>query len=726
MLVAKVLEFIGECQKSGSISDIDKTCLKGLMAHFDNKKPQQILDATDIQVIVACYKSRWHTDKQTDCTLNTNENNNKWIEFAKELCQFLATEPAKPLADVFTKQLTQDCEKSLPADIDKRYLYLLIPVARNSIDYNTVTVLQHKQVENPDQFYLGSDGVTLYKKQCLAELARENSFTLATRRQLQKTTLSPVSIEELARMKLGASTEPFIFDGFKYDNFWDFLYRKVFACLQSNNPMPQNLLPFFRELVILVDLYFDLKAKNGDLRIFKEAFKAFAAEIAKRKLPYVNYFYGMVIQDKSNREYLLEYLIDMHSVETFSIDKKLINLATWMYQVDNAFKCSRPELREIYTSAPAPGTILNTNIIGTPICDAPAHPCWSLIVSLFVVPFSTLYFFDASISFWDQLHDVQEIGASIYKKLFKYINTKNFADDYSSQIEASYESIIKDLINPAIANTDGIINYWLRQNPTIIWLRHVQSKTLDKLGVYWFEPELYLAAFYKFNSQNPALNKEIKLFLDKLIHTYTQNKNDPSKRIRVNILFAKLIKEFSPEDVQRLLISLHMYKLKDAQDNFSINCVKYISRRLADKASFPSTEENPFLTSMSISKRYAALYEKYSDLLNKKIADLGKKIADLNKKIATLSTEDTALSKEFTALSKEYATLSKKKPSVPFKDIIDCFVAKVNESTSCFEHKELRSMTGYLSILSGSIKSVDERLDTSDSSPSGQSYLGVN
>ncbi|MFA6302585.1 MAG: hypothetical protein WC627_05565 [Legionella sp.] len=674
MLVEKVLAFIGECQKSGRISDIDKTCLKGLLAHLSNKNPKKILDATDIQAIVACYKSRWSTDKQTDCTLNTNEINDKWIEFAKELCLFLATETAKPLADEFTKQLTQDCEKSLPADIDKRYLYLLIPVARNSVDFNTVTVLQHRQVENPDQFYLGSDGVTLYKKQCLAELAKDNAFTLATRRQLQKTTLSPVSIEELARMKLGASTEPFIFDDFQYDNFWDFLYRKVFACLQSNNPMPQNLLPFFRELVILIDLYFDLKSKNGDLKIFKEAFKAFAAEIARRKLTYVNYFYGMVIQDKTSRAYLLEYLIDMHSAETFSIDNKLIKLATWMYQVDNAFKSSRPELKDIYTCAPASGIIVNTNI-GTPICDASAHPCWSLIVSLFVVPFTTYIFFDSSIIFWDQIHDVQEIGASIYRKLSKYINTKNVADNNSSQIEASYDAIIKDLVNPAIANTDGFFNYWLRQTSTINWLRNVQSKTLDKLGVYWFEPELYLAAFYKFNSQNPTLDKEIKLFLDKLIHTYTQNKNDSSKRIRVNILFAKLIKEFSPEDIQRLLISLHMYKLKDAQDNFSINCVKYISRRLADKASYPSTEVNPFLTYMSISK--------------------------------------------------PYTVLSAKQKSVPFKDIIDCFVAKVNASRTCFERGALRAMTGYLSVLSGSIKSVDERLDTSDSSPSEQSYLGV-
>ncbi|MGL5742531.1 MAG: hypothetical protein ACRCXC_08250 [Legionella sp.] len=132
------------------------------------------------------------------------------------------------------------------------------------------------------------------------------------------------------------------------------------------------------------------------------------------------------------------------------------------------------------------------------------------------------------------------------------------------------------------ANDDNSWYTWLTLlKPTKQWLELVKSCRVSELGAYWFEPELLFTALFLFNTNNQSVKKSINLFLDELIHTYSQDKNDLMKQFRVNILFTEFINKLSEHHRINLLRLIKLCDPKIAKQTFLETCTKHINYRVS-------------------------------------------------------------------------------------------------------------------------------------------------
>ncbi|KTD14698.1 hypothetical protein Lgra_0729 [Legionella gratiana] len=551
MLVQRILELISNLEHEDNPITSDVLLLQRLSEHFSKRSADEDLNNEDIQFLLDCYKSRWDViiDSENDYTLNPSSANQLWINFAREL---------EPIAK-------------------RSYLKILIPTLTNDIDLNDFSPLT--ETVNLFNFYLGYGGTTLYRKLSFCRHLERWQFTLSTYRNVTDRTLSVVTIDELARLKLCNQTARKVtIDTEIFDNFWDLMRKKVFIHLIDNERIPIGLLP---HLVELVERYYFLKSKGLDFSVFKKDVRNFFRRVYGYELAEVNTLYGAKIEYKGAEHYLLDVFIDLHIATDFSdMELAMQALSKWLFHFDSGLRASSKELESIYAELPKEEKQLaETNNNQTKDLEN----CCSLLVSLLTTQFKvSTAFTKRSYSLWDKSNEVLPELGDIFNILLPLV-----AENQPDALAEAYRGIIKDIIFPV--STDKSWYTWAtRSDETVKWLDLAKSRKLNELGVYWFEPELLFSALLLFNTNHQSLKARINLFLDDIIQTYAQDQNDLMKQFRVNILFNEFLMGLGEHHRVSLLRLIKLCDLKTAKSNFLNNCGSYINDRLSQLSQIPT------------------------------------------------------------------------------------------------------------------------------------------
>lgn len=684
MLVKEILAFI-KSFPGKEISPLDETILADLQSYFSKKKPAAKLVAEDIEQIVHAYTKRWQIDSERDYTRYPDGINGLWIGFAKDLTEFLASEQGKHLVDGFNRLLTKGNEKrSLSASVENRYLSLLFPTIVNAQDYHDVSSLT-ETTQSVGNFYLNTDGSVLYRKRSLCEHLVLQGFQLSTVRNLNKKILSPMTLKELARLKLCQASAPsFSIGSEKFNDFWDFLNQKSFPKLQSeHSEIPISLLPHIIDLLALVDEYF-LQEQNGKFAAFKKKFAVFTDALYKKKLGIVNYFYGMKVDLPGEEKYLLDYLVAMETAEDFTIEAQMNGLAAWLFKYHHSLKSLAPKLSPIYSALPkgkaatrlheSDASSANTSCRATsPDINIAQYGC-SLVVSVFVYDFKTEWVGEHLISVWDKKKVVPKLVYTIFERLALSIHGKT-----PNTLNEVYSEVVRTYVKPAMIPKDHFFAEATGSQTINTWLTHVQARSLHKLGFFWFEPEVILEALYKYKTDS-YIAQQIKSVLDNLMSTYNK-KSMPEliKRIRVNIIFLEFLTTLEEgRDKRYLVLLLDIHSIEHAKAHFRENSIKYVSRRLAELAGVAATKEDK--------DRFVALMD-----------------------ISELSFDSPA-------------GASTPTPSVA--SVINNFSKILNKNSRCFSSTQYEAMAAYLFELNRAILSVEQ--DKSATQTRSEHSLGWN
>ncbi|BCA96850.1 hypothetical protein TUM19329_32110 [Legionella antarctica] len=552
MLVRKILEFINDLKEIRELSPDDMLLIESLEEKFKHCASRQQLNADNIQFLMNCFELRSQQVEvgfENDYMLNTGLANQKWIQLAKDIAP-----------------LTQ-----------KKYVQVLLPKITNSVDFNNLSLLT--ETERPENFYLGNDNRTLYRKRGLCEHLTTNGFILSTHRYLRTNILSAMSIKELTRLQSCKQLNGgFSIGEEQFTNFWNFLQKKVFTKLQSKGEMPLDLLP---HLLSLIDKYYELKTKGSDFKLFKQAAQDFFIQLDKYCLDEINFFYGVEISFKEKKLYLLDFLIVINKVENYVLDEHFSALAEWLFKFNSVLKSKHTELYPFYNQVDRNN--LNEGHPGARRDSAQEYSlnqCLTMLLSLFTLEFDYLPLTGHTISFWDMTNPVFSEGKKIFS-MFKPLLVSNMID----QLVPQYRSFIEEYIVPARAEQSLYI-LLTRYDSVNDWYRHVDNSTLFKRGVIWFQPELLMHVLLRVRAHVPAIVIQIDKFLDELIHTCAQDNYDLLKQFRVNILFSNFKKKLPEQEQEYLIILLQLYEHRDTHTFFLSNCIDYIVNRLSNISSF--------------------------------------------------------------------------------------------------------------------------------------------
>lgn len=585
MLVKRVLIFIKDLKELSAFKTHNSFFHDNFEEIFSDRYPHLQLDSDDIQILLSCFKSRWKkiVDTEIDYTLNSGVVNQKWIQFAKDLAPFT----------------------------EKSYLQILIPDITNSVDYNNLSQLSETvRLEN---FYLGHSKNVLYRKRGLCEHLIEKQFLLSTCRDLRTRKLSALSVEELTRLKSSKQiNSEFSIKDEQFTNFWDFLRKKVFIKLQSLGELPMDLLP---HLLRLIEQYYALKKDGSDFKVFKKAFHQFLRFIYRNKLEDINFFYGVEIQYKEKVYYLLDFLILINKAQSYVLDEHLNTLINWLYQLHPALKLKNKELEPIYNKLLIVGlNVSRDEVLARNAKEEPLGQCMRLLLSLFTSEFEMLPLTGDKISIWDMTNTVFS-GANEIFSLLKPLLTMNREDELLPQ----YRKVMKEHIMPAKFDL-SFCTWMTRYNSTINWYKHVESNSLSKIGVFWFQTELLIHTLLRFSTHDSHIAEQINKFLDELIHTYAQDKYELLKQFRVNILFSTFMKGLPIQERKHLLILLQLYDQDVAKDNFIANCIYHIMNRLSHISTVKKGGAIHFFSDMySVDIARLVITEMHFDHLNKVI-----------------------------------------------------------------------------------------------------------
>jgi len=545
MIIKNILLFVKNLKTlkdSRKLASNDIHLYSNLKMRFSAKSTDYVLSDSDFNFLLKCFKKRWENilDTSNDYMQNGGVVNQKWIEFAKDLAPFTA----------------------------KSYLQILMPSVINTHDYNNLSPLT--ETVRFENFYLGQGDTTLYRKRGLCEHLIEKNFILSTFRNFKTSKLNAVSVVELTRLQSCRQTNNvFSIGEEQFTNFWDFLRKKVFTRLQSRGHLPVELLP---HLVNLIEEYYRLKTTGDKFETFKLAAQLFFTYVSKNQLDDINYFYGIKIPYKGRSFYLLDYLVVINKARSYDLDEQLNALAVWLYQFNPILKATSAELTPVYeglTSSHDIPRFKNGK-------DGSLNQCLHMLLSLFTTDFDFLPFSGADLYLWDKAHAVAPELGDIYV-LFESLLINNQIVD----LPALYQRVLRDIIRPARADL-SLYTWFTRFNSVAVWYDHVATNSFNMLNVYWFQPELLMHVFSEFKCHDPFVACHVNLFLDELIHTYTQHNYELMKQFRVNILFADLMKKLPAQYSQHLLRLVQLYNVDEAKMNFLNNCIGHIINRLTE------------------------------------------------------------------------------------------------------------------------------------------------
>ena len=553
MFIQTILTFIDDLKRLGRLLPIDMRLHQDFLDKFGQRLAEDTLNSDDIQFLMNCFKERCREilGSKNDYMVDAGLANKKWIQLAKDLATFT----------------------------EKGYLKILLPDINNTVDYNYISLLtETNRLEN---FYLGEGNKVLYRKRGLGEHLQKNQYYLSTCRDLRTNKLSAVSVDELSRLHASRNlNSAFSIGDESFNNFWDFLQKKVFVTLQSKGSMPLDLLP---HLLGLIEEYYTYKNDGADFKSFKQATQLFLKIINKNELKDINYFYGIEIQYKDKKYLLLDFLIVIAQAQFYVIDEHLEALMEWMFKLNPVLAAKNEELKLFYTK------LQDSNFISskkeTPKQDcygSSINPCLNFLLSLMTTEFDMIPFTGDTISLWDRTNSVFT-EASLIFSLFEPILRKNRIDELVPQ----YHKVIQQYIIPA-REDKSIFTWATRFNSVNQWYQHVENNTLSEIGVNWFEPELLIYALLQFKTHNLQITSQIHKFLDELVHTYAQKNYTLMKQFRVNIIFIDFMKMLPTQERQHLMILLELSKNFDVKHDFMSNCIHHIVSQLSHMTSVKS------------------------------------------------------------------------------------------------------------------------------------------
>lgn len=544
MFVQHILVFIERLKSSGKLIACDAEYLKKFTNRFISRNPEDKLNRDDLQFILQCFRSRWFNvmdDPENDYTLNSGGANPYWIQLARDIESF--------------------------AKIN--HIQIVLPTVTNTMDFNNCTPLT--ETTHFENFFLSSNRKILYRKRGLCEHLLDNGFILSTCRNLYtKKEVSSLTVDELTRLQsCEQANGQFTIEDDQFYNFWDFLRRKVFSCLQLRGEMPVEVLPLFLRLI---ETYFHLKTAGADFNEFKNAKKSFFNALSKTNLNNLNYFYGTRITYKGEQMYLLDFLIAINKADFYTLDDQFIVLARMLYHFNPVLKASCRELRPIYSDISELSIDSSSKV---PEYESRKRDCFKFLVSFFTANFELFPFTGQSIELWDRQNTVFSEAANIFKLFLPDLLTNNM-----ERVLLTYNKVKSGAL---LSQRDSGMFSWLGQlNETKDWFSAVQKGDFSRFNAYWFEPELLLHVLVRFRANNSSYRELINKFLDELIHTYAQNNNDLLKELRINIFFSRFIQLLPPQDRRSLIILLQLYDLPLAKSSFLNNCIYYIGSRLAE------------------------------------------------------------------------------------------------------------------------------------------------
>lgn len=547
MLVNEILEFTVQLKELSPLTPCDITLRASLIKRFRSQNPDKLLDHDDIHFIEHCFETRFlkTVDTVNDCLLNAGKVNQLWIRLSEQIA----------------------------ALTNKKYYQILFPKSTNVSDFNNRTCLT--ETTRPVNFYLGQGGF-LYRKRGLCEHLIKNDYVLSTYRDLSQSKLSSLTVEELSRLKFCTQTNgSFIINNEYFTGFWDFLEKKSFPRLRERGEMPLYYLPYVLELI---EKYHTLKSAHADYTVFKKEAAEFFNLLSSGELDSINYFYGVRIPYRESEYYLLDFLIAINKSQKYDLDDVFTSMVTWLYHINPALKSRLSVFDSVYTPLSAQdASSSSTGVVSsTASTNDKLQQCFDLILSLLTTSFELWPFTSSSISLWDRKNSVFSEAATIYQYFLPALHQNS-----EEELLTVYSNIYEVYFNHPPVEYD--LFSWLTQPHSITrWYQMVALGQLSKIDVRWHEPEILLQSLLNFKPNSRSLYASMNLFLDELVHTYSQSYNDLLKRFRINILFADFFKKMSFSDKVNIKILLQLYNLDDAQSKFLDNCAQHIGCRLRE------------------------------------------------------------------------------------------------------------------------------------------------
>lgn len=300
--------------------------------------------------------------------------------------------------------------------------------------------------------------------------------------------------------------------------------------MQDKGSTPIELLP---HLLALIEQYHTLKTEEADFKLFKKAAQNLFKFLYQNRLEDINYFYGIEIQHKGKKYYLLDLLIIINKAESYVLDEHLDALATWLYNYNPALQSTSPELESVYAKLKRRNSHRCTDMLSLDDQrELLLSQSLSLVLSLFTVEFDYLPLTGSTIKFWDMTNKVFSEAVGIFS-LFEPLLINNRVDE----LFPLYQKVISECITPE--RSDASVYTWITRYQCVSdWYEHAENNTLSKINVEWFQPEMLIHTLLRFSTDDGRVMSQIDRFLDELIHTYTQNKPELFKKFRVNILFS--------------------------------------------------------------------------------------------------------------------------------------------------------------------------------------------
>lgn len=533
MEIQDILNFTHSILSSENIDSIDKSIAENIQNLYAKKSLQDKLDSSDVEQLRAFFDLRWQhvNDKpMLDYTLNPRGINLLWINFAK----------------------------SIAAVTHTNYLYILIPVIANKVDYNTLSSMSQKQ--GLGNFFLGHDKKTLYRKTSFIKHLLSSPYKFSICRDLQSRKLSPVTVDELSRLNICAPPKrELTVQDEAFISYWDFLCKRIFVSLQSKGGLPRELLIKLNQCV---SYYFSNKGALSYSE-FREYFDVFLNYLYALDLDDINYFYGERLKFNGVDVYMLEVLVSIFQSGSLELDAQMNSLQNWLTSktaVDNLSNSTLGYIRGDQSK----------NITHQQLTDI--HRCFALVVSLLVSPSDYSVFQGVVISLWDKSNTVFSLAESISKKIFPLLENNKYRE-----LADAYNDVL-NMVKTATASPGFFQRTWHPKR--IDWYTIIQSGNFAKLSIYWFEPEVMLQVLLAYPCKNLGIRDHIVFFLEQLIRTYGTHENRMMKAVRVNVIFYEFIKKFNKDSLFDLIQKLNEIDYAVAKKHFINHCHQFINYRL--------------------------------------------------------------------------------------------------------------------------------------------------
>ena len=252
---------------------------------------------------------------------------------------------------------SNECWRRFAVDLvhgtEKSYLQLLMPTIKNSHDPNT----QKKLVDYNDfhDFYIGTDGKTLYTLSGLCELYQEKKilFSYGAHRDSKKYTPYALSLSELLQLRSKKDSFRFTTTIESYDSFWSYFSQTILVDWKRAGELPRHLLPM---LLDVVDCFFVEQNEGKVPRNFREKLILWTQYVQESRIDDVNHLYGIKIQVNGASVYLIDILLNFIQCEPSTLQHQMLGVARWLSEYDPSFLSACTELNKMkveYNLGPA-------------------------------------------------------------------------------------------------------------------------------------------------------------------------------------------------------------------------------------------------------------------------------------------------------------------------------------------------------------------------------------